>query len=66
MATEHSTDSPPEEAIAGGYAGVESRMVLLDALAALPPRQRAVVVLRYWRTTPSKMRQASSDVRSAR
>ena len=26
----------------------ETRMVLLDALATLPPRCRAVVVLRYW------------------
>ena len=26
----------------------ETRLVLLDALAALPPRSRAVVVLRYW------------------
>jgi RNA polymerase sigma-70 factor (sigma-E family) len=26
----------------------EARMVVLDALAALPPRARAVVVLRYW------------------
>jgi RNA polymerase sigma-70 factor (sigma-E family) len=26
----------------------ETRMMLLDALAALPPRTRAVVVLRYW------------------
>jgi RNA polymerase sigma-70 factor (sigma-E family) len=26
----------------------ETRMVLLDALAALPPRSRAVVVLRFW------------------
>jgi RNA polymerase sigma-70 factor (sigma-E family) len=26
----------------------ELRMVVLDALAALPPRGRAVVVLRYW------------------
>jgi len=26
----------------------ETRMVLLDALATLPPRSRAVVVLRYW------------------
>jgi RNA polymerase sigma-70 factor (sigma-E family) len=26
----------------------ETRMVVLDALAALPPRARAVVVLRYW------------------
>jgi RNA polymerase sigma-70 factor (sigma-E family) len=27
---------------------VEERMMVLDALAALPPRCRAVVVLRYW------------------
>jgi RNA polymerase sigma-70 factor (sigma-E family) len=27
---------------------LEQRMVVLDALAALPPRSRAVVVLRYW------------------
>jgi RNA polymerase sigma-70 factor (sigma-E family) len=26
----------------------ETRMVVLDALATLPPRTRAVVVLRYW------------------
>jgi RNA polymerase sigma-70 factor (sigma-E family) len=26
----------------------ETRMVVLDALATLPPRSRAVVVLRYW------------------
>jgi RNA polymerase sigma-70 factor (sigma-E family) len=26
----------------------EARMVVLDALATLPPRARAVVVLRYW------------------
>ena len=29
-------------------AAPETRMLLLDALAALPPRSRAVVVLRYW------------------
>ena len=28
--------------------GPETRMLLLDALATLPPRSRAVVVLRYW------------------
>jgi RNA polymerase sigma-70 factor (sigma-E family) len=27
---------------------LETRMVVLDALATLPPRARAVVVLRYW------------------
>jgi RNA polymerase sigma-70 factor (sigma-E family) len=45
---EHSTDAPPEVPTSGGESGVESRMVLIDALAGLPPRQRAVVVLRYW------------------
>jgi RNA polymerase sigma-70 factor (sigma-E family) len=29
-------------------AAPETRLMLLDALAALPPRGRAVVVLRYW------------------
>lgn len=29
-------------------ADVDLRRVLMDALRALPPRQRAVVVLRYW------------------
>jgi RNA polymerase sigma-70 factor (sigma-E family) len=28
--------------------GIEDRMVLLRALAQVPPRQRAVLVLRYW------------------
>ncbi|NUR59631.1 MAG: SigE family RNA polymerase sigma factor [Catenulispora sp.] len=31
-----------------GSGGVEQRDALLAALAMLPPRQRAVVVLRYW------------------
>ncbi|PZF83096.1 sigma-70 family RNA polymerase sigma factor, partial [Micromonospora deserti] len=26
----------------------ENRLVMLQALAAVPPRQRAVLVLRYW------------------
>ncbi|MFC9689213.1 SigE family RNA polymerase sigma factor [Kribbella sp. NPDC056951] len=37
------TDRP---APPGGLA--DERMVLLDALAKVPPRQRAVLVLRYW------------------
>ncbi|MFG2064090.1 SigE family RNA polymerase sigma factor [Micromonospora sp. NPDC048871] len=30
----------------------ENRLVLLQALAAVPPRQRAVLVLRYWEDLP--------------
>lgn len=43
------TDAPPE--VAGrdeAVARVDERGVLLGALAGLPPRQRAVVVMRYW------------------
>ncbi|MCT9934989.1 SigE family RNA polymerase sigma factor [Planotetraspora sp. A-T 1434] len=40
------THSPPETPTAG--ADVELRQVLMNGLRALPPRQRAVVVLRYW------------------
>jgi RNA polymerase sigma factor (sigma-70 family) len=29
-------------------AGCEERMVVLDALATLPPKARVVVVMRYW------------------
>ncbi|GHD30317.1 SigE family RNA polymerase sigma factor [Streptomyces galbus] len=47
--TESLTAAPPEVAWRDEGAGrVEERGVLLDALAALPPKQRAVVVLRYW------------------
>ncbi|MCF1600138.1 SigE family RNA polymerase sigma factor [Streptomyces muensis] len=31
-----------------GFADVDERGALLEALAQLPPRQRAVVVMRYW------------------
>ncbi|MER5637789.1 SigE family RNA polymerase sigma factor [Kitasatospora sp. NPDC002227] len=48
---EHPTDELPEPY--GPRQGdashqVDQRQVLLAALAGLPPRQRAVVVLRYW------------------
>lgn len=38
----------PERAQEGGAARAEERSLLLEALGTLPPRQRAVVVLRYW------------------
>ncbi|NBE95812.1 SigE family RNA polymerase sigma factor [Nonomuraea sp. KC401] len=40
------THSPPERSARS--ADVDLRHVLMEALRALPPRQRAVVVLRYW------------------
>jgi RNA polymerase sigma-70 factor (sigma-E family) len=45
--TEQSGD-PPETAVAGPADQVDERTALLAALRQLPPRQRAVVVLRYW------------------
>ncbi|RZD90967.1 SigE family RNA polymerase sigma factor [Streptomyces albidoflavus] len=38
----------PERGQEGGAARTEERSLLLEALGTLPPRQRAVVVLRYW------------------
>jgi RNA polymerase sigma-70 factor (sigma-E family) len=40
------TDRLPERPAESS--AVETRIVVLDALATLPPRGRAVVVLRYW------------------
>ncbi|OPG06644.1 SigE family RNA polymerase sigma factor [Microbispora sp. GKU 823] len=40
------THSPPETP--APRADVELRQVLMDGLRALPPRQRAAVVLRFW------------------
>lgn len=43
------TDAPPERAGRDeSVTRVDERGVLLGALAELPPRQRAVVVMRYW------------------
>jgi RNA polymerase sigma-70 factor (sigma-E family) len=39
---------PPETAVEGPADLVSERAALLAALRQLPPRQRAVVVLRYW------------------
>ncbi|MGW2489432.1 SigE family RNA polymerase sigma factor [Streptomyces sp. NPDC001606] len=38
----------PERSREGGQSHVEERSLLMAALATLPPRQRAAVVLRYW------------------
>ena len=38
----------PDRADPAGQAPTELRMVVLDALAALPPKARVVVVMRYW------------------
>lgn len=43
---EHLTAEPPERP--AGEAGSEDRIVLQEALAQIPPRQRAVLVLRFW------------------
>lgn len=44
---ERVTDTPAER-IRHADGDAENRVVLLDALAQVPPRQRAVLVLRYW------------------
>jgi len=43
---ERTRDTPIEQAAAPGSA--DDRLMLLQALAGVPPRQRAVLVLRYW------------------
>ncbi len=42
------TDVPPEPVSSGHRAGPETRLVLWGHVQQLPPRQRAVVVLRYY------------------
>ena len=46
--TERLTDAPPEAAAAEVVRRYEDRSVLIGALQRLGPRQRAVIVLRYW------------------
>lgn len=42
------TDAPPEPVSAPPVRGPEERMVLWPHVKSLPPRQRAVIVLRYY------------------
>ncbi|MEY9889718.1 RNA polymerase sigma-70 factor (sigma-E family) [Catenulispora sp. MAP5-51] len=45
---EHSGQAPAEPAVTDGTAAFDQREALVAALMELPPKQRAVVVLRYW------------------
>jgi RNA polymerase sigma-70 factor (sigma-E family) len=45
---ERPAEGAPEPAVADGTGRIDQRSDLLAALRELPPRQRAVVVLRYW------------------
>ncbi|NUP48757.1 MAG: SigE family RNA polymerase sigma factor [Catenulispora sp.] len=45
---EHSGAAPVEPAVADGTELFDQREALVAALMELPPKQRAVVVLRYW------------------
>lgn len=43
---ERLTDTPPDEAVVSGDSA--DRLLLVRALAGVPPKQRVVLVLRYW------------------
>jgi RNA polymerase sigma-70 factor (sigma-E family) len=45
---EHSGEAPVEPAVDDGTEVFDQREALVAALMELPPKQRAVVVLRYW------------------
>ncbi|MGW6908348.1 SigE family RNA polymerase sigma factor [Streptomyces sp. NPDC054940] len=47
--TERATDTIPDRAASyGGHTDLPLRLTLLQALAGLPAKDRAVIVLRYW------------------
>ncbi|WP_031483672.1 SigE family RNA polymerase sigma factor [Streptomyces bicolor] len=47
--TERATDAIPDRAATyGGHGDLPLRLTLLQALAGLPAKDRAVIVLRYW------------------
>ena len=46
--SEHSAEQVPETGVMDAADSFDQRSVLIAALMELPPRQRAVVVLRYW------------------
>lgn len=45
---EQTTSTPPDRSVPGAASGVDDRLWAVDALRSLPPRQRAVLVLRYF------------------
>lgn len=45
---EYATDVLPERPTGDAFAGADLRSLMMSVLAELPPRQRAVVVLRYY------------------
>ena len=45
---ERVTDRPPDRPVADGASAVDERDAMWAVLATLPPRQRAVLVLRYY------------------
>ncbi|UYM06777.1 SigE family RNA polymerase sigma factor [Solicola gregarius] len=51
---ERSTEAPPDTASPGHAEAVSERTAIWEAIRALPPRQRAVVVLRYYEDLSEK------------
>lgn len=70
---EHSMAQPPQVAVADQFEGVGRGIDIRRALASLPPRQRAVLALRYlddlrltrtgWAGSPDRLRPGRADPR---